>query len=57
MTEQEAIQTAEVALSTGNVEREYEGGRVFVRAIKSGKYSLREERRRQIESPRVYSTS
>ncbi|MDQ3529081.1 MAG: cupin domain-containing protein [Actinomycetota bacterium] len=57
MTEQEAIQTAEVALSTGNVEREYEGGRVFVRAIKSGKYSLREERRRQIESPRVYSTA
>src|SRR5690349_9117818 len=38
-------------------EREYEGGRVFVRAIKSGKYSLREERDRQRNGPRVFKSS
>lgn len=53
MIEQERVEPAEAELST-HVEREYEGGRVFVRAIKSGKYSLREERQRQLESPRVY---
>lgn len=56
MLEQEKVETAEAELAT-NPEREYEGGRVFVRGIKSGKYSLREERRRQLESPRVYKTT
>lgn len=56
MLEEEKLQTAEGELTT-RVEREYEGGRVFVRAIKSGKYSLREERRHQLEAPRVYKTS
>ena len=56
MLEQEKEQTAEAEL-TMHVEREYEGGRVFVRAIKSGKYSLREERQRQLDSPRVYKPS
>lgn len=55
MLEEEKVQTAEAELSP-RVEREYEGGRVFVRAIKSGKYSLREERQRQLDSPRVYKT-
>jgi quercetin dioxygenase-like cupin family protein len=53
-SEQERALEAE---TTAKVERNYEGGRVFVRAIKSGKYSLLEERRRQRESPRVYKTS
>jgi quercetin dioxygenase-like cupin family protein len=53
-SEQERSLEAE---TTAKVERNYEGGRVFVRAIKSGKYSLLEERRRQRESPRVYKTS
>lgn len=56
MLESEKTRTAEAEL-TARVEREYPGGRVFVRAIKSGKYSLLEERRRQRESPRVYKTS
>src|SRR6266699_649401 len=56
MLESERTRTAEAELSA-RVEREYPGGRVFVRAIKSGKYSLLEERRRQRESPRVYKTS
>lgn len=43
--------------TTESVERIFEGGRVFVRAIFSDKYSLREERRRQRESPRVYKSS
>jgi len=55
MLEKEMVSTSEDEL-TAKVEREYEGGRVFVRAIKSGKYSLLEERRRQRESPRVYRT-
>lgn len=38
------------------VEREYEVERVFVRAVTSGKYSLREERERQRKLPRVYKT-
>ena len=53
MLEQEKVGTGEAELTT-QVEREYEGGRVFVRGIKSGKYSLREERQRQLDSPRVY---
>ena len=57
MNEQEATRTAEAEATTTNVERLYPGGRVFVRAIESGKYSLREERRRQIEAPRVYKTT
>jgi quercetin dioxygenase-like cupin family protein len=56
MLEQEAVGTTEDEL-TAKVEREYETERVFVRAIKSGKYSLLEERRRQRESPRVFKTS
>ena len=56
MREQEKERVAEAELTT-HVEREYEGGRVFVRAIKSGKYSLREERQRQLDSPRVYKPS
>jgi len=55
MLESEKTLVAEAEL-TARVEREYPGGRVFVRAIKSGKYSLLEERRRQRESPRVYKT-
>ena len=55
-TEQISTATTETEL-TAKVERHYEGGRVFVRAIKSGKYSLLEERRRQREGPRVYKTS
>jgi len=55
MIESEQTRTAEAELSA-KVEREYEGGRVFVRAIKSGKYSLLEERRRQRGAPRVYKT-
>jgi quercetin dioxygenase-like cupin family protein len=54
-SEQTAV-TTETEL-TAKVERYYDGGRVFVRAIKSGKYSLLEERRRQREAPRVYKTS
>ncbi|HKD98485.1 MAG TPA: cupin domain-containing protein [Micromonosporaceae bacterium] len=56
MLESEQVRTAEAELTT-KVEREYEGGRVFVRAIRSGKYSLTEERRRQREAPRVYKSS
>ena len=56
MLEHEVTSTKEGEL-TAKVEREYERERVFVRAIKSGKYSLLEERRRQRESPRVFKTS
>jgi quercetin dioxygenase-like cupin family protein len=56
MLEEEQVRTTETEL-VAKVERHYEGGRVFVRAIKSGKYSLLEERKRQRESPRVYKTS
>lgn len=56
MIESEQTRTAEAELSA-KVEREYEGGRVFVRAIRSGKYSLLEERTRQRSAPRVYKTS
>src|SRR5262245_65185776 len=56
MLESEQAATTETEL-TAKVERYYEGGRVFVRAIRSGKYSLLEERRRQREAPRVYKTS
>jgi quercetin dioxygenase-like cupin family protein len=43
--------------TTEQVERTFDYERVFVRAIKSDKYSLKEERRRQRESPRVYKSS
>lgn len=56
MLEEEQVLTTEAEL-TAKVERYYEGGRVFVRGIKSGKYSLLEERQRQRQSPRVYRTS
>jgi quercetin dioxygenase-like cupin family protein len=57
MSEIEQTRTTTQTEVTAKVERLYEGGRVFVREIKSGKYSLTEERRRQREAPRVYKTS
>lgn len=56
MLEEEQVRYTE-AETTAKVERYYDGGRVFVRGIKSGKYSLLEERKRQREAPRVYKTS
>lgn len=56
MLENEMVRTTEAELVT-KVEREYDETRVFVRAIRSGKYSLTEERIRQRSAPRVYKTS
>lgn len=56
MLEREAEKTLE-AEQHAYYERVYDEERVFVRAIKSGKYSLREERARQVNSPRVYKSS
>lgn len=39
------------------VERYYEGGRVFVREVKSGGYSLREEMANQKTGPRVFKST
>ena len=53
MIEREQQRTVEKE-KTAIVEREYEKERVFVRAITSGKYSIREERERQRAAPRIY---
>jgi mannose-6-phosphate isomerase-like protein (cupin superfamily) len=55
MEEKEATRALEEEL-TSNVERVYTEDRVFVRAIKSGKYSLREEIRRQRECQRIFKS-
>lgn len=55
MIEQQKERVAERE-AEGIVEREYEVERIFVRAITSSKYSIREERERQRKLPRVYKT-
>lgn len=56
MKEQEMSKTAE-AEGSKYAERVYEDGRVYVRAIRSGTYSLRDELNQQRSAPRVYKGS
>jgi quercetin dioxygenase-like cupin family protein len=53
MSEKESVRTGAVEVLT-NPDMVYQTERVFVRAIASGKYSLREELRRQREGKRVF---
>lgn len=58
MSDTEKVGTLEQPVKVRSAgERYYEGGRVFVREMKSGGYSLREEMARQKNGPRVFKST